>query len=233
MSTPPQNEVIIGDCADVLKQFPDEYFDAVITDPPYGINFMGKEWDRALPSLDALKECCRVLKAGAFGFFMCAPRQDVLSRMIVRLEDSGFNVGFSSIYFCYASGFPKSAAMDKLVDKRYGAKREVIEERVRKVNWNNVSYNVGSNGEDRRDITKPATDEARHFEGSYAGCSLKPSLEVIITVMKPLECKTYLDQALKNGKGISWLSDCRIPCETPHHDEAGRPSGNGFTKQGG
>ena len=57
-----KNEVIIGDCAEVLKNFPDESIDAIITDPPYGYSFMNLSWDKALPSLEALKECCRVLK---------------------------------------------------------------------------------------------------------------------------------------------------------------------------
>ena len=87
---------------------------------------MGLSWDKALPSEEALRECCRVLKPGAFGFFMCAPRQDVLSRMIIRLEDTGFNVNFSSLFHAYASGFPKAANASKIVDRRAGAEREVI-----------------------------------------------------------------------------------------------------------
>ena len=112
------NEVIIGDCAEVLKTLPDESIDCIVTDPPYGISFMGKEWDRALPSLEALKECNRVLKAGAFGFFMCAPRMDVLWRMGQRLEEAGFRVDFSFIGWSFASGFPKAQNISKLVTKR-------------------------------------------------------------------------------------------------------------------
>ncbi|MCK9576680.1 MAG: hypothetical protein M0R51_12225, partial [Clostridia bacterium] len=113
-----ENEVLLGDCKDTLKKYPAETFDCIITDPPYGYNFMGKAWDRALPSIEALKECCRVLKPGAFGFFMCAPRQDVLSRMIIKLEDAGFNTGFTSIAWVYASGFPKAQNISKVIDKR-------------------------------------------------------------------------------------------------------------------
>ena len=69
---------------------------------------MNKDWDRVVVSVDIWKECLRVLKPGAFAFIMCAPRQDVLSRQIVNLQDAGFETGFTSIYWTYASGFPKA-----------------------------------------------------------------------------------------------------------------------------
>jgi site-specific DNA-methyltransferase (adenine-specific) len=60
-------------------------------------------------------------------------------------------------------------------------------------------------------ITAPASDEAKKLDGSYAGYQPKPAVEVVIVAMKPLEKKGYLDQALDNGKGVTWLDDCRIP----------------------
>ena len=96
------NQILIGDCAETLKGVETESVDLIVTDPPYGYNFMGLDWDKALPSLESLKECCRVLKHGAFGFFMCAPRQDCLGEMIHLLGKAGFETGFSSIYWAYA-----------------------------------------------------------------------------------------------------------------------------------
>ena len=236
-----KNEVIIGDCVEVLKQFDDESIDCIVTDPPYGYSFMGLEWDKALPSLDALNECQRVLKSGAFGFFMCAPRQDVLSRMIIRLEEAGFRVDFSFIGWSYASGFPKATNASKAVDKKLGAKRE----KIKKEYSGNTFYRMeGQNtrpwmeealkvGYHLSDSNTPITQEAQCLDGAYLGFQPKPALECIITVMKPLSEKTYVDQALNNGKGVTWLGNCKIPCEPPHHDDAGRTSGNGFTKQGG
>src|SRR3990167_9859628 len=89
---------------------------------------MGKSWDKALPDKNVWVECLRVLKDGAFAFVMSIPRADCLSRMIISLEDAGFNVGFTPIYWAYASGFPKAQNIGKAVDKRLGAKREVIGE---------------------------------------------------------------------------------------------------------
>ena len=57
----------------------------------------------------------------------------------------------------------------------------------------------------------PASDEAKSLDGSYAGYQPKPAVEVVIVAMKPLEQKGYLDQALDNQKGVTWLDDCRIP----------------------
>jgi DNA modification methylase len=79
-----------GDSLEHLKQMEANSIDLILTDPPYGISFMGKDWDKALPSIEIWKECFRVLKEGKLCFVMCSPRQDVLSRMIINLEDAGF-----------------------------------------------------------------------------------------------------------------------------------------------
>ncbi len=96
------NKIINGDCLNVLKDIPDNNIDCLVTDPPYGYSFMGKDWDKAIIGVKHWKECLRVLKPGAFAFIMSAPRQDVLSRMIVNLSGAGFEVGFTSIYWTYA-----------------------------------------------------------------------------------------------------------------------------------
>ena len=57
----------------------------------------------------------------------------------------------------------------------------------------------------------PSTEEAKALDGSYAGFQPKPAVEVVIVCMKPLSEKSYVDQAMKNGKGIAWFDDCRIP----------------------
>ena len=105
------------DCNDGLQGLEDNSVDLITTDPPYGYGFMGKAWDKALVSVDTWRECLRVLKPGAFAFIMSAPRQDVLSRMIVNIEDAGFKTNFSSIYWCYASGFPKAMDIEKKIIK--------------------------------------------------------------------------------------------------------------------
>jgi site-specific DNA-methyltransferase (adenine-specific) len=107
-----------GDSADVLKELKDNSVDMLATDPPYGIEFMGKSWDKVLPPTDIWKECYRVLKPGSFIAVMSSPRSDVLYRMIKDLEDAGFDMSFSPIMWTYHSGFPKASDTSKMIDKR-------------------------------------------------------------------------------------------------------------------
>lgn len=106
-------KILHGDSLEVLKDVDDESIDLLCTDPPYGYSFMGKAWDKALPDIGIFKECLRVLKPGAFAFVMSAPRSDVCARMMLLLEDAGFNIGFTPIYWTYASGFPKASNVGK------------------------------------------------------------------------------------------------------------------------
>lgn len=120
------NKIINGDSLKVLKKLEDESVDLVCTDPPYGYSFMNRDWDKAVPALEIWQECLRVLKPGGFCFVMSAPRSDVQSRMMVRLEDAGFNIGFTPIYWTYATGFPKATNIGKLADKKIMMKQNYL-----------------------------------------------------------------------------------------------------------
>lgn len=205
-----------GDSEQKLKEVDDGSADLVVTDPPYGYGFMGKDWDRALPSVNIWRECYRILKDGAFMFVMSSPRQDVEARMIVNLQDAGFETGFTSIYWAYASGFPKACNISKMVDKRLGAEREVVgkgksgnPESHKSSYQMSIQENNTFGGE--YNITIPSTPEAKALDGSYGGFQPKPAVEVVLVVMKPLSEKTFVDQALKNGHGVTWLDNCKIP----------------------
>ena len=202
-----------GDALHKLKELDKDSIDTIITDPPYGYAFMNKDWDKAVISSETWKECLRVLKPGAFAAIMSSPRQDVLSRMIVNLQNAGFRTDFTSIYWTYSQGFPKAANISKLVDKREGGQRNKIP------STGNLHVNDTSHGwsmmEKKEEYLmcdhNPVTDKAKELDGSYAGFQPKPAIEVILMVMKPLSEKTFVDQALKNGKGITWLDSVRIP----------------------
>src|SRR6185503_14735724 len=118
--------LIQGNCKDIIKEHKDNSIDLIVTDPPYGISFMGKDWDKELSDKEVWQQCYRVLKEGKLAFIMCSPRQDVLSRMIISLEDAGFRTNYTSIYWTYSSGFPKAANVSKLIDKKAKAEREII-----------------------------------------------------------------------------------------------------------
>ena len=94
-----------GDCLEVLSTLPDNSVDAVITDPPYGLSFMGKKWDYDVPSQEIWAECLRVLKPGGHLLSFAGTRTQ--HRMAVRIEDAGFEIR-DMIAWIYGSGFPKS-----------------------------------------------------------------------------------------------------------------------------
>jgi len=195
-----------------MKELPSESIDLLLTDPPYGYSFLGKDWDRAVPKVDIWKECNRLLKQGSFAFIMSAPRLDCLLRMALNLGEAGFEIGFTPIFWAYHSGFPKALDISKVIDRRCGLKREHVEMpgRQRSALCWGKHYACG-----RREIdfTLPASDDAKRLSGGYAGFQPKPAVEVVIVAMKPLSEKSHTDQALKNGKGITWLKDCSIPTE--------------------
>ena len=107
-----------GDCLSVLRNLPDCSVDSVVTDPPYGLSFMGKRWDYDVPSVEIWAECLRVLKPG--GHLLAFAGTRTQHRMAVRIEDAGFEIR-DMIAWVYGSGFPKSLDVSKAIDKRGGA----------------------------------------------------------------------------------------------------------------
>lgn len=204
------NQLIKGECMKVLKEIPDDSIDSVVTDPPYGLGFMGKKWDKENPSVEIWKEVLRVLKPGAFICVMSSIRPDLFSRTAMNIEAAGFVTHFDPIIWTYATGFPKAHNIGKAIDKKMGAVREVIGEKIYP-DMKGGKYGNSENAKTTVQYTKPTTSEAKLYERAYAGCHLKPAAEVIIRAMKPLTEKTYTNQALSNGKGVSWMDDCRIP----------------------
>lgn len=125
----------IGNCLEVLKGIPDDSVDSIVTDPPYGLSFMGKKWDYDVPEQAIWEECLRVLKPG--GYLLAFSGARTQHRMAVRIEDAGFEIR-DMIAWVYGSGFPKSMDVSKAIDKAAGAERK---------------------------ITSPATDAARQWQG--------------------------------------------------------------------
>jgi site-specific DNA-methyltransferase (adenine-specific) len=182
-----KSKILLGDCGDILPTLETDSVGIMITDPPYGIGMNKKRWDVSVPSTKIFSECLRVLRPGAFAFVMSSARQDVLTRMIGNLTGAGFNTSFSSIYWTYATGFPKAGNVSKLIDKR-------------------VLENGLTNDE--------AEEKHKTLDGAYTGMQLKPAVEIVIVAMKPLSEKTYLDQAFKNGHGCTWTDNCKIPFDS-------------------
>lgn len=99
-------ELIEGDNRVVLRELADSSVDSVVTDPPYGLNFMGKHWDYDVPGAEVWRECLRVLKPGGHLLSFFGTR--TYHRGVVQIEDAGFEIR-DQIGWLYGSGFPKSS----------------------------------------------------------------------------------------------------------------------------
>ena len=107
--------VLHGDCLALMAEMPDASFDAIVTDPPYGLGFMGKSWDDLPPGLEWARECLRLLKPG--GHLLAFGGSRTWHRLACAVEDAGFEIR-DSIAWLYGSGFPKSLDVSKAIDKR-------------------------------------------------------------------------------------------------------------------
>ena len=197
-----------GDCLEVLRAMPDCSVDSVVTDPPYGLSFMGKKWDYDVPSVEIWQECLRVLKPG--GHLLAFAGTRTQHRMAVRIEDAGFEIR-DLIAWVYGSGFPKSLDVSKAIDRDAGAEREVIRT-VKKTPSASANCNDGwvrpwAEGKTTMDITAPATDAARQWSGW--GTALKPALEPITVARKPL-AGTVAETVLAYGTGAINVDGCRV-----------------------
>lgn len=97
--------LLLGDCAEVLQARADGSVDAVVTDPPYGLGFMGNAWDVDVPADKVFRECLRVLKPG--GHLLAFGGSRTYHRLACAVEDAGFEIR-DQIQWVYGSGFPKS-----------------------------------------------------------------------------------------------------------------------------
>jgi site-specific DNA-methyltransferase (adenine-specific) len=111
-----KTQLILGDCLDKLKDLEADSVDSIVTDPPYGLSFMGKKWDYDVPSQAIWEECMRVLKPG--GHLLSFAGSRTYHRMAVRIEDAGFEIR-DQIMWIYGSGFPKSHNVGHKLGEEY------------------------------------------------------------------------------------------------------------------
>ena len=211
----PLNQVLHGNCLEVLKTLEDNSVDSIVTDPPYELGFMGKKWDSTgiAYNVELWKECLRVLKPG--GHLLAFGGTRTYHRMACAIEDAGFEIR-DQMQWIYGSGFPKSHDISKAIDKMAGAEREVIGEyrvtgnALTPTSVKGGTYVTGapSSGAGYLKITAPATPLAKKWDGW--GTNLKPSHEPIIMARKPL-IGTVAENVERWGTGAINVDGCRIP----------------------
>jgi site-specific DNA-methyltransferase (adenine-specific) len=207
---------MVGSCLDRLRELPDASVDAVVTDPPYELGFMGKSWDSSgiAFNTDVWLECLRVLKPG--GHLLAFGGSRTWHRIAVAVEDAGFQIR-DSVAWLYGSGFPKSLDVSKAIDKAAGVERDVLtetvadifgerEKTVEIVAGKTSIWNENGNGGNSA-ATSPATEGAVKWQGW--GTALKPAFEPVIVARKPL-VGTVAANVLEFGTGALNIDGTRI-----------------------
>lgn len=193
----------LGNCLEVLKDLQDNSIDSIVTDPPYGLSFMGKKWDYDVPSKEIWEECLRVLKPG--GHLLSFAGSRTYHRMAVRIEDAGFEIR-DQIMWIYGSGFPKSHNIGKAIDKNDNPEK-----------WTNNNY--GGGNYKCPDCDKwimsgnpckcPREVKEINNEWSGWGTALKPAHEPIVMARKPFK-GNVAQNVLEWGTGAINIEESRI-----------------------
>ena len=214
-----------GDSAKILKTITSNTIDAVVTDPPYGIEFLGKEWDKNTGAVEIWQECLRVLKPGGHLLAFSAAR--TYHHLATNIESVGFEIR-DQIMWIYSSGFPKAQDIGKAIDRRITKQKTDIR----------AEYNGGKHGPKNVDlgmqgvrcpvcqrdsnarysckepecgmIYKAQSPEAQQWSGWKT--ALKPAHEPIVMARKPMRTST-IDNVLTHGVGALNIDASRIPYE--------------------
>lgn len=221
-----------GDNAFVLPQLEDNSIDAIITDPPAGIAFMGKDWDKNKGGRDVwiawmeevAIQCLRVIKPGGHALVWAIPRTSHWTA--TAWENAGWEVR-DKVYHAFASGFPKGLNIGKAIDRHLGAEREVVginEDRARRqpnglyTNGRQTYMLYVNKFAGNHNVTAAATPQSQQWEGWNT--TLKPAIEEWIMFRKPTE-GTIVENVLQYGVGGINIDDCRVPTQ----EYLGRPKG--------
>ena len=220
-------KIINGNSLDVLETFEENSIDAIITDPPYELNFMGKGWDRSgiAYNVELWKKALRVLKHG--GYLLAFGGTRTYHRIACAIEDAGFEIR-DCIMWLYGSGFPKSLNIGLAIDKKNGVESEIVGT-VNAPDLQDVGTQQKALGnghiqsfgqiENAKRIQYEIKKASNEWDGW--GTALKPAYEPIIVARKPVE-KTVIDNVLKWGVGGINIDECRVPLENEEKIETGR-----------
>ncbi len=207
----PTSTTLLGDCIERMKELDDNSVDSVVCDPPYGLSFMGKEWD-SFTTAQAMGEwsrrwaveAFRVLKPG--GHIVAFAGSRTYHRMAQGIEDAGFEIR-DQIMWMYGSGFPKSLNVSKAIDKRGGVVADFEPFR------DAVIHAMKEKGVTRKELTKAlGNDMLSHYitKGSQPAV---PKLEDYEIIRETLELgkewdHLFLPEAEREvvGKGSSGIA---------------------------
>jgi site-specific DNA-methyltransferase (adenine-specific) len=242
-------KLLLGDCLDKLKELDDNSVDSIVTDPPYGLSFMGKKWDYDVPSQQIWEECLRVLKPG--GHILSFAGSRTYHRMAVRIEDAGFEIR-DQIMWIYGSGFPKShnighkleewqgwgtalkPAHEPIVMARKPLSEKTVAENV--LEWGTGGINIDGCrvGTDETITNHSRSAESAISKGKYGDSSEQETHQTEGQLLGRFPANIILDE--EAGKILDEQSGNRPGCKTPSDavgsDSIFRPNQSGYQKQG-
>lgn len=227
-----ENQVLQGACLEVLRELPGNIYDAVVTDPPYGLgtkepsvgqivaylkgadldtggDFMGAKWD--IPSVPVWREIFRVLKPG--GHVACFGGTRTWDLIALGARAAGFEFRdslasqFPALMWVHGQGFPKSLNISKAIDAAAGTEREVVGVSPTCTGKSHLETTPVYSAGHALEVTAPATEEAKKWEGW--GTALKPSWEPILVFRKPLS-GTVAENIREFGTGALNIDETRV-----------------------
>ena len=223
-------QILQGDNRETLKSLPDNSIDAIVTDPPYGIDFLGKSWDANTGALETYQQCLRVLKPGGHILAFSAAR--TYHHLAITLEQAGFEIR-DQIMWIYSSGCPKSQDVGRQIHKKENGKvdkqkfdpaimirvsgdqyrhpdSDKVYRKLPDINGDNLARSHEGSGYGAVYQEVVAVDS----EWSGWGTALKPAHEPIALARKPMP-GSIRDNCLTWGVGAINIDACRVPYEDP------------------
>ena len=213
-----------GNMLDMLDVIEPNSIDAIVTDPPYELGFMGKSWDNSGVAFqkETWEKCLKVLKPG--GYLLAFGGSRTHHRIMCAIEDAGFEIR-DMICWIFGSGFPKSMNIGLAVDKKNGVESELggvkagHQDFVGRTTNGDTRFEDGMSGFDRPWMHNDEKREAYHYEKlptseeakKWAGwgTQLKPAYESITVARKPCE-GSCVDNVMKYGVGGINIDECRV-----------------------
>ncbi|AFH23116.1 hypothetical protein OSG_eHPE5_00010 [environmental Halophage eHP-E5] len=206
------NQIYTGDCFEKLPALDENSVHAIVTDPPYGLAFMGRSWDDFEPKEYQAwcekwaTECLRVLKPG--GHLLAFSGNRTHHRLMSGIEDAGYEIR-DTITWHYGSGFPKALDVSKAIDKQADADREVIGYTEDTFSGDHERHAQDKGEYPDRPITpEPATEQAEQWDGFKS--ALKPATEFVCVARSPLAEDTIAENVVAHGTGALNIDATRI-----------------------
>ena len=213
---------------DILKSYPDNHFDSIVTDPPYGIEFLGKDWDSNTGAVETWQECYRVLKPGGHILAFSAAR--TYHNLATNIESVGFEIR-DQLMWLYSSGFPKAQDIGKAIERREGKRdtgngfdSEAYTGTFAESTGNERAGGIGACSQcGKNNMAFPKNynkceqepcfmrEQARAPDNKWAGwkTALKPAHEPIVMARKPFK-GSAIDNVQKHGTGALNIDATRI-----------------------